>query len=269
MSYPLEIAIVSDEISRDFKKAVKIGMEWGINTYEVRELATGRIPFASDEDLKRLITTKEKLGIKINAISPGLFKCQLKDHEKVYFEMSEKLPKSIKLAKELGTRKIIVFSFMREDKINLSDYHDLLEIFRTVSEIAQQENLILCIENELNYYADNGENMGKIIRDVNSTALRVNWDPANIFGVPKTPFPNEYEHIKDYISNMHVKDYSFKNGEVKFVDFGTGQLDWKGQLKAIIESKKIDTITLETHKEPLIESSKCSYYNLKTLLSAL
>jgi len=46
------VGIVSDEISRDFREALRIGTAVGIRRYEVRNLAAGRAPMCGDAAMR-------------------------------------------------------------------------------------------------------------------------------------------------------------------------------------------------------------------------
>ncbi|MEJ7712826.1 MAG: hypothetical protein WKF84_24000 [Pyrinomonadaceae bacterium] len=74
MSDEIKLGIVADEISRDFREAVRIGTHIGLRRYEVRFLKTGRAPLCDHSELLEVERIRDGEGIEITALSPGLFK---------------------------------------------------------------------------------------------------------------------------------------------------------------------------------------------------
>ena len=73
-SMPLQVGIVSDEISRDFREALRVGMPLGLRRYEIRNLAAGRAPVCGDAAMRETERIAREEGVEITALSPGLFK---------------------------------------------------------------------------------------------------------------------------------------------------------------------------------------------------
>jgi len=59
----MKISIVSDEIALNFKKAARIGIEWGIRDYEIRYLKSGRVPYIVSDRKHLNLQKKHQLQI--------------------------------------------------------------------------------------------------------------------------------------------------------------------------------------------------------------
>lgn len=51
------------------------------------------------------------------------------------------------------------------------------------------------------------------------------------------------------------------------VPVGKGKVDWQGQLRALVQHKLIDHVTIETHCEPLIENSRKNLSAVRKMLT--
>ncbi len=67
----MKLGVVADEISRDFRVAVRIGTQAGLWRYEVRFLKTGRAPSGDRRELLEVERIRDGEEIEITALSPG------------------------------------------------------------------------------------------------------------------------------------------------------------------------------------------------------
>jgi L-ribulose-5-phosphate 3-epimerase len=263
----MRLAIVSDEISKDFRRAVEYGIEWGITDYEIRNLTTGRIPYVANDEINMVLEVVKEHDLNISAISPGLFKISLLDEEQLKLQIEENIYESLRLADRLGTRNVIIFGFKRYNREPQSDYIQVLHILGRMAELAEKYGFQLLLQNEPNCWADSGVNTAKILDDIDSKNLKANWDPANAAGASEIPYPYGYLAIRKHIRSIHVKDYRKGfNGEHEYVVVGDGVVDWQGQFRAIMHGVHIDYITIETHCKPLINNSHRNIVKIIDLL---
>ena len=253
----MKLSIVSDELSRDFQTAVEIGYEWGLVNYEIRELWLDRIPHLSKKAINIVKEVIKRYKINITALSPGVFKTDLNSEQIKIHKL--RLKETFKLAVEFNTNRVIIFGVKRDPHDKEKDYQHVIEIIGEAAESAKREGFTLMLENEAGYWADTGENTARIVRDIDSKYLRINWDPANAFSAGEEPYPTGYRSVTAYIMNMHVKR-AFKDmwGETRYLTEGKETIDWQGQIKALYEDNYSGYIAIETHLEPKIkESRKC------------
>ena len=264
----LALAIVSDEISLDFKVALQYGMQWGVKIFELRSLKTGRVPDADPSEILEVLNLVGDRRITISALSPGIFKHPLSRRSELEKELSDTLPRTIELAKRLNTRLILVFGFQRSREGTEGDYEEAVKLMRRAAGLAESKGMRLAIENEPGFWCDSGMNTAKLIKDVGSKSLGANWDPCNGYGTDERPFPEGYNAIKDFVFNVHVKDTQ-EGSMIKCVPVGEGAIDWKGQLKALVKDRIVEHVTIETHCLPLIEKSKQNVDTLQTYLEEI
>ncbi len=251
----LALGIVSDEISPDFEQAVHHASTWGISIFELRVLKSGRIPAVDPAELRLIRKTSGEHGLTVSALSPGIFKFPLTEKARLEHELTEVLPRTLRLAGEFGASIVIVFGFQRVQGEDPENFKRGVDLMRRAAEKAKREGIKLAIENEPGFWCDSGSNTGKLIAAVQSPALCANWDPCNGYGTPERPFPEGYEAVKKYVGNVHVKDTS-EGSLIRCVPVGEGAVDWRGQIKALVWDRVVKHITIETHCLPLVENSK-------------
>ena len=270
MGNSLKIGIVSDEISLNFEEAVKYGIEWGIRDFEIRCLETGRIPFVDREEIDLVIKLIKKNNLNINALSPGFFKINFSEREKLWKETSEGLEKTFILADKLKINKIILFGGKREENWENGDYDRALNVLSKIANTGKSLGFTFLIENEPGFWLDTGENSAKMLKTIDSEFLRLNWDPGNAILCGETPYPDGYNHVKDYIKNFHIKEGRLKeSGEWEFLTIDNGLIDWENMIRDIVKDTDVKILTVETHCEPLIENSKTDIDVLKKILEKI
>jgi L-ribulose-5-phosphate 3-epimerase len=269
----MEISIITDEVSHDFETALEIISSWGIKNVEIRGINTERISHLDSFWLQQIPEIAERFGVSIVAIYPGLFKIpfypgpiaetskvfswmhyqefQARETQikKVEMHFKQLLPSSIQLARKLGAKIIVIFSFFREEQ-NKMISEDILEVLRQAAAMAEKEGITLALENEQSCWGDTAENTAKIVKLVGSPALKICWDPANAYMAGENqPFPHGYIAVRDIAVNVHVKDArTDKNGNRAFVS--KGEIDWSGHLNALIDDKFDGYLTIETNCKP-------------------
>ncbi len=264
----MQLGIVSDEISPDFSLAVEHGLSWGIKKYEIRVLKTGRVPDVQESEIGEVAGIIKRHGLRITALSPGLFKIPVSNEAEAERQLEDVLPRTIKLASRLGTDRIIVFGFQRQGEGTPAGLDKVVEYLGRAAEMGKSAGIRLLVENEPGFWCDTGKNTSLVLEKVASPALMANWDPCNAFGLDEKPFPDGYEQLKKFIANVHVKD-TRKGGLVECVPVGEGLIDWKGQLRALVRDKPVEHVTIETHCLPLVEKSRQNVETLKGMLNEI
>jgi sugar phosphate isomerase/epimerase len=263
----LAIGILSDEIMPDFSKAAEYGISWGITLFELRTLRTGRVPDVDAEELREVDEVVRSRGLRITALSPGIFKHPLSDEEAIHFELETLLPETLSMAKKLRAPLVIAFGFRRREGEPPDGVRKAVEYMRQAAAAAERRGLKLAVENEPGFWCDSGSATASFIRKVGSAALGANWDPANAVGSQggERAFPEGYRAVREVLVNVHVKD-TRAGTLVKCVPVGEGVLDWRGQLRALARDGRVGHVTIETHCEPLISKSKLNVTTIQHYL---
>ena len=261
----MKLGIVTDEISLNVEEALGYCKEWGIGKVEIRCLQSGRVPYISEEELNKFIELKNKYGIKVTALSPGFFKGTISEKEKYQEELDKHLPKLIEMSKVLESNMIIVFSFNREAG-DENKRGEVINVFREIAERVEKYGLKIAVENEPGFWCGTGTKTAEIVKEVGKKNFGVNWDPANAFVKDEeVAFPAGYASVKPYIFNVHVKDTKL-GSLVKCCPVGEGLIDWEGQMKALLQDKIVEHVTIETHCLPLIEKSKVDIERINEII---
>ncbi len=267
MKTPLALGIVSDEITNDFGEALRHGSSWGIDRYEIRCLTTGRIPKVDPQEIRTVAGLVREHGVRITALSPGMFKAHLSRTAELEEELRSVLPATLDLARELSCPMIIVFGFQREAGEPADREKLAVEYMRRAAEAAAAAGVRIAIENEPGFWCDSGVNTLRIITSTGSAAIGANWDPCNAYGTDEVPYPQGYETLRSRIINVHAKDTAV-GSLIKCVPIGDGALDWQGQVTALLTDRLVEHITIETHCHPLIESSRHNVDILRRMMAA-
>jgi len=264
---PLPLGIVSDEIAPDFATAIRHGLSWGITRYEIRCLASGRIPDVRPDEWRETVSAARDQGLQITALSPGIFKHTLDRAEELEREVREVLPRTIACAAECGARLIIVFGVQRRASDGPRERENVIGLLRRAAERAAAAGMTIAIENEPGFHCDTGAATRAIIEEASSTALGANWDPCNAFGTDELPYPAGYRAIRPVILNVHAKDTA-RGSLIQCVPIGEGVIDWAGQVRALLDDRVVPHITIETHCLPLVEQSAKNVRALRALMEA-
>jgi len=261
----IDVGIVSDEISNDFVEAMHYASLWGISLMEIRLLKSGRVPRVEKEEIDTVQRYVREGGVRITALSPGLFKHSLSKRNALEEELNVSLPRTIEMAEMLSAPLIIVFGFQREQDEPENNRDLAVDFFRRAASIAERAGVRLAVENEPGFWCDTGANTRSIIDDVGSRAFGANWDPANAYGTAETPYPDGYLAIKDRICNVHAKD-TRQGSLVQCVPIGEGAVDWDGQIRALVQDTIVSHVTIETHCLPLIHNSQKNVETLRRMI---
>ena len=253
----LKLGIVADEISRNFRKAVRIGKNCGLWRYEIRYLQTGRVTVCDEQELREVEKIVEGEGVEITGLSPGLFKYAQTETD-FRREMREIFPHAVELAQRWKLPQLIIFGFQKPnadesigDLISSDNPPSfVVDGLREAAEEAGKAKLKLLIESEPICWADTAQATAKLINKVNSEALGVNYDPSNIAWMERRDPINEFDLLAPFIANVHVKNHkaaSRGSGKPVWIVPDKGVLNLKDHFAALQQIDHQGAISLEPH----------------------
>jgi sugar phosphate isomerase/epimerase len=283
----MKISIVTDEISSDLETAVELAADWGIHDLELRGYGSQRVPGYSNYQKQRVLELMDEYQVQIVAISPGLFKIPYPDRKRDQFPLEvidagmygrwrdahslldyhcrELFPASLEYANEIKATKVVIFSFARGSDSQVFAPDEVLECLQNAADQAQKAGIELVIEVEDHFWADTGVHTADLIQKINHPALGVNWDAGNAFAAGDIPFPDGYQAIRNYVKHVHFKDLiCTTDGTFQYAV--NGEIDWNGQIRALVEDDYQGFISVEPHMQPKVASSKAVYQRLKSLI---
>jgi sugar phosphate isomerase/epimerase len=180
--------------------------------------------------------------------------------------------RALKLCELTGAKIIRVFSYWRT--IDTSRCHDAIcQALIELGALAAPQGLIIAVENEYACNVGTASEVVKLFADVPSSNVQLVWDPANMLVACEEPFPGGYQILpKQRIAHVHAKDCRMQGGKHEWGPLGTRQVDWKGQIAALLADGYAGAVSLETHwpgpgGDKMLGSVICGW-NLRGLLSA-
>jgi sugar phosphate isomerase/epimerase len=256
------VGIITDEVTPDFERAVDWVARQGLRYAEVRVVDGKNVADLSDAEVAGAQAKLDARGLKVAGLSSPLFKCALDPNRPVAsgdtFGQKEegveshfaKLDRVIAIAKQLGTRNIRVFSFWREREP--AKHHDeIVRHLKRAAGVAAKADVLLLVENEPSCNGGFAEEVGRIVRAVDSPAVRALWDPGNEAYGGREAFPAGYSHLKDVLAHVHLKDAcQGPDGKARCVPLGSGDVRWIEHFRALAADGYDGAFTIETHFVP-------------------
>jgi sugar phosphate isomerase/epimerase len=238
----LKLAAFTDEISPDPVRAIALAAQWGIAAVEVRGLPGGRFPAVDNSVLEDFGRRVNDAGLQVSAVSPGFFKC-LHDDPSVEKTLKEGLPRACQWAQNWGTDLVSVFAFRGGKGSPPTAITDLLG---RMADTAQAAGCRLVLENEAVCWGATGDEAAALLRRVAHSNLGLCWDPGNAARAGAvSPFPDEYQGLKDLIQHLHLKNFDPSSGEWSLMQ--EGMVDWPGHFAALAADGYASYAVIETH----------------------
>jgi sugar phosphate isomerase/epimerase len=283
----MNIGVVTDELSDDHETALELAADQGITGVELRGVGGSRVPRIGPFWEQRLPELLRRFGLRVVAISPGIFKIPLLqpvpegfqvlrwqdleesarergDAARLADHRTDLLAESLALAKRLGCPKVIIFGIVRSP-----GEQTMPPLIRTLLEEtareAERAGITVCLENEHICWADGGRETARLIREIGSPALKINWDPGNAFSAGETPFPDGYEAVRGLVGHVHVKD-ARRVGPHTTEWAIDGEIDWAGQLHALRTDGYDGDLVIETHVRPKVAGVRATLARLRRAL---
>jgi sugar phosphate isomerase/epimerase len=249
-----KLSFISDEASQDFAVAVQIAKEFNLDGLELRSVWEKAPHELSDEEVKLIAKMLKDASLQCPCIASPFFKCDFGDEEQ-YRQHIQILRRCIRVAHELGTNLIRVFTFWRKEGEQPS-WDAIADMFSEPIRIAESEGVILGIENEPSTNATNAAKVAELLSIIDHPNVKAVWDPGNDVFDPdrEVPYPDGYERIKGFIVHVHLKDgvWVAEEGRFEPVPLGEGEVDYVGQLRALKQDNYSGWLSLETHYRPKV-----------------
>lgn len=296
---PFRFGAVTDELDEDLERALGIAREMGMAAVELNSLWGRNIVELADEEIAHVERLLGEGGPRVVAIDPPCFKPCVLDHLPVGRVAEDPdvarhlglLDRSLALARRFNAPYVRVFAFRRSGIVGLGNpsprppdggaipeemLDRVAEGLREAARRAEEAGITLVLENVRSCWANSGVNMAAILEAVDSPALRALWDPGNDFVSGGTPYPVGYEAVRPHILHVHVKDARVLDpdtGLTAWAPIGEGEIDFQGQLRALLEDGYQGVVSLETHWRPeggsAEDASRHSFAGLLALTRAV
>ena len=187
-------------------------------------------PIFDNECINTILELSEKYEIKINSLCADYFMNNLlfKNTEELIRKNLGFLTHLIQQCKKCNI-KILELPFVDSSSLkNIAEQKQILENLETIVNIAQDHDIILCLETDLE-----PNSFVSLLEKFNHPNIKANYDIGN--STSKNYDMNiELDILKKWIVNVHIKD-RIKNG--KTVPLGSGDVNFQGFFQNL---KKID-----------------------------
>jgi sugar phosphate isomerase/epimerase len=257
---PFKLGIITDEVTQELEPALDFISGYSLAYCELRQLWGKNIMNTPSNALDRAKALIRERHLKVSDISSPIFKYNLPEmparpeqHDTFHANFTDSdseglLRKSFDLARLFNTSKVRIFSYWRVDEPERA-YPYVRDRLAKAASLAAEHNILLILENEHECNIGTGQELGRVIREINSPYLRGNWDPANAAMLNEVAYPDGYRQVRELFAHMHIKDVKKdpRTGKPVWAPVGGGFLDWRGQLRALRDDRYIGTMSLETH----------------------
>jgi L-ribulose-5-phosphate 3-epimerase len=253
--------VITDEVTQDFEKALLWAKGYGLGWVELRFIWNKYVTDLGGDDVKRAEELLGKHEIRVSVVDSPYFKTLLPGTQSRFSEgkadrlqsdfsqQAAVLERAFARAKDFGTDKVRIFSFLRVADPRTVFDRVAKELEKT-ADAAKREGVRLVLENEFSCNVATGAEGAAMLRAVTSSSLGLNWDPGNAFAAGETPFPTGYDALDEKrIWHMHLKDAlpAPPGQEAKWMPIAGGRIDFLGQFRALIRDGYEGTMSLETH----------------------
>ncbi|MEM4289051.1 MAG: sugar phosphate isomerase/epimerase family protein [Nitrososphaerota archaeon] len=266
----MKLGIISDEISQDPEHAFKIAKRLGATHVELRDVWGRNVCELGERQVLELKQAASRHGLQVSNINSYAFKVYMDDREGIARSLKA-LKRAVELTKLLDLRFTRIFTFWWQGGLS-KNLERIVELISPAVDMASDEGVVLAVENEYSCMVGTGREARVFLDAVNSSWLKVLWDPGNAFFAREEPYPEGYEHVRDRIVHVHLKDAAVENGSFRFKPIGAGMIDYFGQLLELDRSFE-GVVSLETHYTPpggtREEGTAESFNGLLNILSRL
>lgn len=255
-----KLGVITDGLTEDFAKALDFISGHSMAYCEVRELWQKNVVNLSPAELRRARHLLAAHHLQVAEIGSPIFKYQLPEmpsahpNENDVFKavgLTDKdteslLERVFTAARLLGTSKVRVFSYWRAEDPEKA-YPYVRQRLAKAARLAGGNKITLLLENEHECNVGTGQELARLLRDINSPHLHGMWDPCNAVRLGEIPYPDGYRHVRGLFLHMHVKDIRRDpaTGEFQYVAVGNGVIDYAGQLTALRDDHYDGTLSLE------------------------
>lgn len=257
----LPIAAITDEFSSDLDVALEAMASVGMTGAELRVIGGRNILDLTDAEIDRAVETVRARGMQVPAIASPLLKCTRPGGPAIDERLQQDVfgspytfddqprlaARAFEVARRTGARIIRVFSYWRTvDPPAVFD--DVVSALHRLADEAAERGVVIGLENEPACNVGTAAETARVLAALDHPALQVVWDPANAFVLGERPYPDGYAALpRPRIAHVHAKDCRVHNFVPEWGLLGDMDLDWRGQMAALVRDGYTGWVSLETH----------------------
>ncbi|HHU83610.1 MAG TPA: sugar phosphate isomerase/epimerase [Clostridiales bacterium] len=235
------LSAFADEAGKTLLEQIDALKANNFTALEPRGLDKGNISTYTPQMCKEVKKILDDNGIIVSSMGSPFGKINIHDDFNAHFDSFKVC---VENANILGTNKIRMFSFYKNDDEKWEDLRDdIFEKLDIMATYSLKNGVLCCHENEKDIYGDTDTRCLDILKTFEGK-IRGVFDPANFIqcGVQILP---AYEMLAPYIEYMHIKDGRYADGSITPPGKGDGNLVELLRLFNKAEGEKF--LTLEPH----------------------
>lgn len=273
---PFSVGVVNSEISSNVDVGVDVAADLGMSQIEIEDF-WGRAAHECDDALiERTRAAVERGGLYVSSVGTQAFKVLILPPGDVgalasidgWDQHRIELEGGIRVAQALGSPYARIFSCRRDGMIGMGNPSPRLPdggpvpddrlagiaaVLRDAGDRAAAAGVTLLVENVRSCWGNTALNTVRILEATDHPRVKLNWDPSNDFVSGGNPFPPGYTIARPWTEHVHIKDarvVDHATGLIAWACVGRGDVDFVGQLRALIDDGFAGAVNLETHWHP-------------------
>lgn len=243
----------ADEAARDIDGQIKATLELGWKNIETRCVNGTNIHDISDADFDIVYGKLADAGVSVNCFGSGIANWA-KDIRNPFDEDFEAAKRALARMKRLGTKMIRIMSYppikdrpmedqMKEERF--SRIRQLVDLFGSAGIDTLHENC-------MNYGGQGWKYTLELLENV--PGLKLVFDTGNPVNTLDRERPGQrqsawefYEHVRDHIVYVHIKDGVVENGQTKWCYCGEGDGDVEKIVRDLLARGYDGGFSMEPH----------------------
>ena len=227
-----------------FEKAKEFGYQGVEFVYDDNLLHPEKI---SKEARKSYREKTEALDLELPSVATGVFwKYNMGSTDEKMREEGKKFVRlGIDLAKDLGARVLLIVPAVASPQIPYEKlYENAVNSLKEVSKYAEDNGVIIGVENVWNKFLYSPLEFKKFLNDVGSDYVQAYFDVGNVVALGY--HENWIGLLKGRIAMVHVKDFDVEVGNINgFRHVGKGSIDWKNVITLLKNAGYDDFLNVE------------------------
>jgi L-ribulose-5-phosphate 3-epimerase len=175
--------------------------------------------FVEPQVLQKIKHLAGELNLEIACLTPYMTAINSLDSDERQNDL-RRFTRCIQDAQTLGCPNIRVYagSYLEgEEELHDRKWQILVESLQTLASQAERASVRLCVENHFNTMTVSAAQTAELIQAVNSPAVRILYDQANLTFTHNEKHPQAIEIQKLWIEHVHVKDLVWVDENKPFI----------------------------------------------------
>jgi len=241
----MQLGYIAAEMAEDFREAVRLGVEAGVDTVQLRSRIWGkRLEDLSADDLGRMKEILGEFGMRVGSVYSAVGKCNIEDPNAVAHSI-ELFPRMADLAHTFDTRVIRVFPYQRPgvqeyEPSHLTEYLDLVvDRLGALVKAAEREGVVICLETVGSTLARTAQELRQVVEALGRpSTVGIIWEIDVAWRAGEPPSAG-YRFARGLVRDVHVKP----NPELPIV--GGGQESYEEAFRSLLADGYDGLVTVE------------------------